>query len=177
MEQLAAQWGCLWDAPAETLVSSDALSRMTEDVWRLVHGCCLDQQWKHPRIRAMQRMITVMIGFLFPISLVTHRHDDEMELFLATVLTAQGILQLRERRHTRWARKIIYMTVSPVHTMLAAQDLSNDMVQRGIEYVRQSLENTCSGGGGGDVCSFFHRHDLCGQGFARTSKREARHKK
>ena len=53
----------------------------------------------------MQRMIAVMIGFLFPISLLTHRRDDEMELFLATVLTAQGILQLRERRQHEMGQK------------------------------------------------------------------------
>ncbi|CAE7587433.1 unnamed protein product, partial [Symbiodinium microadriaticum] len=110
-------------------------------MWRLAEIWCSSPEM-HPRaIAGLRTMILVLLGCLFPESIKTHRKDSDLELLLATLLAIQGIVQLRSRRNTRWAQKIIRLC-APVISMMLLVEHDPAVIAKGLKYMQDGLENS-----------------------------------
>ena len=119
----------------------EQMRAVNESMWRLAEIWCSSPEM-HPRaIAGLRTMILVLLGCLFPESIKTHRKDSDLELLLATLLAIQGIVQLRSRRNTRWAQKIIRLC-APVISMMLLVEHDPAVIAKGLKYMQDGLENS-----------------------------------
>ncbi|CAE7835989.1 unnamed protein product [Symbiodinium sp. CCMP2592] len=142
---LLGRWHSL-PGTAHIRIPSDDCEQMRalkESMWLLAEMWCSSPEMHSRAIAGLRTMMLVLLGCLFPEDIKTHRKDNDLELLLATLLTIQGIVQLRSRRTTRWAQKIIRLCTPMISMMLLAEH-HPAAIATGLKYVKSSLEN-CHG--------------------------------
>eukprot|EP00438_Fugacium_kawagutii_P023302 Skav226239 [mRNA] locus=scaffold1218:450682:453784:+ [translate_table: standard] len=121
--------------------SSDSLvSHLLEDMWATAKYA-LARQWPVASLLCkLGDMQAELLRMLFPPELKTHRHSWRTGLLLASVMTIQGLLCLRQQAHLPWVQRLAHVAVGPVRHLLVDEHVEDDVIAAAIVFLRQGLE-------------------------------------